>query len=73
MSSWLGIFSSGKEEDDEDDESGWREVRDGSAIGPFGEGEEIALKCSAGGGRPIPEVRVSQKPKTCARSGSTRH
>ena len=54
MSSWAD-FCSGRGDANED-EDGWREVRDGSAVGPFGEGEEVALRCSAGGGRPIPEV-----------------
>ena len=51
-------FCSGRGGDgnEDDEDNGWGEVRDGSAVGPFGEGEEVALRCSAGGGRPIPEV-----------------
>lgn len=33
------------------------EVRDQSVIGPLEEGSPLVMRCSAGGGRPIPEVR----------------
>ena len=56
MSSWANYYSGRGDGNEEDEDNGWREVRDGSAVGPFGEGEEVALRCSAGGGRPIPEV-----------------
>ena len=32
-------------------------VSDGAVIGPYNEGSLLVLRCSAGGGRPIPEVR----------------
>ena len=54
VSNWADLCSG--RGDGNENENGWREVRDGSAVGPFGEGEEVALRCSAGGGRPIPEV-----------------
>ena len=33
------------------------EVRDKAVIGPYDEGDMLVMRCSAGGGRPIPTVR----------------
>ena len=57
------LSSGGAEEEEvaEEHDQKWQEVRDGAAIGPFEEGERVALRCSAGGGRPIPEVREKER------------